>query len=84
MDLNDIKLSGCDNKDQRDLSQKYGIMLPCCGHDGPFDAFSVKRMASIDSSKSFTSMKGLDTNKAGDAGAYDKIGSVYFAGVEVS
>ncbi|CDO93401.1 unnamed protein product [Kluyveromyces dobzhanskii CBS 2104] len=89
MDPNVIELSGYKDNGDRDLSQKHGVILSCCGHDGPFGAFTVKRMASIDSSKSYAGMKGLDMNRAEDgvvknAGAYDKVGSVYFAGMEVA
>lgn len=89
MDPNVIELAGYNNEGKRDVSQKKGVVLSSCGHDGPFGAFTVKRMASLDNRKPCEGMKGLDMNKAEDAvvknaGSRDGTGSVYFAGMEVA
>lgn len=89
MDPNVIELSGYQNDGSRDLSQKHGVILSTTGHDGPFGAFCAKRIVSIDNKQTLGGMKGLDMNKAEagvvkNAGKYEGVDSMYFAGMEVA
>lgn len=89
MDPNVIELSGYKNDGTRDESKKHGVVLSTTGHDGPFGAFSAKRIVSIDNNKKLGGMKGLDMNNAEagvvkGAGSYKGVGSMYFAGMEVA
>ncbi|SCU85786.1 LADA_0D09648g1_1 [Lachancea dasiensis] len=89
MDPNVIELSGYQDDGTRDLSKKHGVILSTTGHDGPFGAFSAKRIVSIDGSKKLGGMKGLDMNNAEagvvkHSGAYSGVESMYFAGMEVA
>lgn len=43
------------------------IIIGCCGHDGPFGAFSVKRLVSMGVVPELKGMRGLDMNRAEDA-----------------
>ncbi|KAF2762073.1 thiazole biosynthetic enzyme variant 5 [Pseudovirgaria hyperparasitica] len=43
------------------------IIVSTTGHDGPFGAFSVKRLVSMDQIKQLGGMRGLDMNTAEDA-----------------
>ncbi|CCK70574.1 thiamine thiazole synthase KNAG_0E03150 [Huiozyma naganishii CBS 8797] len=87
MDPNVIELSGYKDDGTRDESKKHGVILSTTGHDGPFGAFTAKRIVTIDSKKNLGGMKGLDMNRAEaavvkESGAYDGVNSVYFAGME--
>lgn len=89
MDPNVIELAGYQNDGSRDLSQKHGVILSTTGHDGPFGAFCAKRIVSIDNSQKLGGMKGLDMNRAEagvvkNAGKYEGVDSMYFAGMEVA
>ncbi|SCU96570.1 LANO_0E13828g1_1 [Lachancea nothofagi CBS 11611] len=89
MDPNVIELSGYQNDGTRDVSKKHGVVLSTTGHDGPFGAFSAKRIVSIDNNKKLGGMKGLDMNNAEagvvkGAGAYSGVDHMYFAGMEVA
>ncbi|CEP62770.1 thiamine thiazole synthase LALA0_S06e03400g [Lachancea lanzarotensis] len=89
MDPNVIELAGYQNDGTRDPSQKHGVVLSTTGHDGPFGAFSAKRIVSIDGSQKLGGMKGLDMNRAEagvvkHAGKYEGVDSMYFAGMEVA
>ncbi|SCU79461.1 LAFA_0B03268g1_1 [Lachancea sp. 'fantastica'] len=89
MDPNVIELSGYKNDGTRDPSQKHGVVLSTTGHDGPFGAFSAKRIVSIDKNQKLGGMKGLDMNRAEagvvkNAGKYAGVDSMYFAGMEVA
>ncbi|CUS22255.1 Thiamine thiazole synthase [Lachancea thermotolerans] len=89
MDPNVIELSGYQNDGTRDPSKKHGVILSTTGHDGPFGAFSAKRIVSIDKNKKLGGMKGLDMNRAEagvvkGAGAYSGVANMYFAGMEVA
>ena len=89
MDPNVIELSGYQNDGTRDMSKKHGVILSTTGHDGPFGAFSAKRIAAIDGDKKLGGMKGLDMNRAEagvvkGSGAYSGVGNMYFAGMEVA
>ena len=89
MDPNVIELSGYKEDGSRDFSQKHGVILSSCGHDGAFGAFTVKRLASIDKRNTYGGMKGLDMNRAEaavvkNAGSYDGVANIYFAGMEVA
>lgn len=87
MDPNVIELSGYKNDGTRDPSQKHGVILSTTGHDGPFGAFTAKRIADIDEKRKLGGMKGLDMNHAEAevvkfSGKYDGVDNVYFAGME--
>lgn len=87
MDPNVIELSGYKNDGSRDVSKKHGVILSTTGHDGPFGAFTAKRIVTIDENKKLGGMKGLDMNHAEaavvkESGKYNGVGSVYFAGME--
>lgn len=89
MDPNVIELSGYKEDGTRDPSKKHGVVLSTTGHDGPFGAFSAKRIVSIDKNKKLAGMKGLDMNNAEagvvkNSGSYNGVGSMYFAGMEVA
>lgn len=89
MDPNVIELSGYKKDGTRDPSAKHGVILSTTGHDGPFGAFSAKRIVSIDKNKKLGGMKGLDMNNAEadvvkNAGRYNGVNSIYFAGMEVA
>ncbi|SCV99606.1 LAFE_0A06898g1_1 [Lachancea fermentati] len=89
MDPNVIELSGYKDDGSRDPSKKHGVILSTTGHDGPFGAFSAKRIVSIDNNKKLGGMKGLDMNNAEagvvkHSGSYTGVGSMYFAGMEVA
>lgn len=89
MDPNVIELSGYKNDGTRDPAAKHGVILSTTGHDGPFGAFSAKRIVSIDNNKKLGGMKGLDMNHAEadvvkNAGKYNGVNSMYFAGMEVA
>lgn len=89
MDPNVIELAGYKEDGTRDPSKKHGVILSTTGHDGPFGAFSAKRIVDIDNTNKLKGMKGLDMNNAEadvvkNSGAYDNVGSVYFAGMEVA
>lgn len=89
MDPNVIELSGYKDDGTRDQSKKHGVVLSTTGHDGPFGAFSAKRIVSIDKNKKLGGMKGLDMNNAEagvvkGSGSYNGVGSIYFAGMEVA
>jgi len=43
------------------------LVIGCCGHDGPFGAFSVKRLVSMGVTESLKGMRGLDMASAEDA-----------------
>ncbi|CAL9728216.1 thiamine thiazole synthase [Monosporozyma unispora] len=87
MDPNVIELSGYQNDGTRDPSKKHGVILSTTGHDGPFGAFTAKRIVTIDENQKLGGMKGLDMNHAEAAvvkqsGRYQGVGNVYFAGME--
>ncbi|SCV03452.1 LAMI_0H08262g1_1 [Lachancea mirantina] len=89
MDPNVIELSGYKDDGERDHSTKHGVILSTTGHDGPFGAFSAKRIVSIDKNKQLGGMKGLDMNNAEagvvkHAGSYSGVENMYFAGMEVA
>ncbi|SCU82990.1 LAME_0C03598g1_1 [Lachancea meyersii CBS 8951] len=89
MDPNVIELAGYKNDGTRDPSQKHGVILSTTGHDGPFGAFSAKRIVSIDGNKKLGGMKGLDMNRAEagvvkNSGKYEGVDGMYFAGMEVA
>ncbi|EDO19174.1 hypothetical protein Kpol_1050p31 [Vanderwaltozyma polyspora DSM 70294] len=89
MDPNVIELSGYKNDGTRDASKKHGVILSTTGHDGPFGAFSAKRIVSIDKNNKLAGMKGLDMNNAEagvvkNSGSYAGVQSMYFAGMEVA
>lgn len=89
MDPNVIELSGYQDDGTRDMSQKHGVVLSTTGHDGPFGAFSAKRIVAIDKNKKLGGMKGLDMNRAEagvvkNAGKYQGVDSMYFEGMEVA
>ncbi|CCE61554.1 hypothetical protein TPHA_0A04790 [Tetrapisispora phaffii CBS 4417] len=89
MDPNVIELAGYKQDGTRDHSQKHGVILSTTGHDGPFGAFSAKRIVSIDNSNNLVGMKGLDMNRAEagvvkNSGSYAGVESIYFAGMEVA
>ncbi|CAL9733606.1 thiamine thiazole synthase [Monosporozyma servazzii] len=87
MDPNVIELSGYQDNGTRDPSKKHGVILSTTGHDGPFGAFTAKRIVTIDENQTLGGMKGLDMNHAEAAvvkqsGKYQGVGNVYFAGME--
>ena len=87
MDPNVIELSGYKDDGTRDPSKKHGVILSTTGHDGPFGAFTAKRIVSIDENQKLGGMKGLDMNHAEAAvvkksGKYLGVSNVYFAGME--
>lgn len=87
MDPNVIELSGYQDNGTRDPSKKHGVILSTTGHDGPFGAFTAKRIVTIDENQKLGGMKGLDMNHAEAAvvkqsGKYQGVGNVYFAGME--
>lgn len=87
MDPNVIELSGYKDDGTRDVSKKHGVILSTTGHDGPFGAFTAKRIVTIDENKKLGGMKGLDMNHAEaavvkESGRYNGVGNVYFAGME--
>ncbi|QLQ78651.1 hypothetical protein HG537_0A08990 [Torulaspora globosa] len=89
MDPNVIELAGYKNDGTRDVSKKHGVILSTTGHDGPFGAFSAKRIVSIDKNSQLKGMKGLDMNNAEadvvkNSGKYKGVESMYFAGMEVA
>ena len=43
------------------------VCISTTGHDGPFSAFSVKRLVSMQAIKALGDMRGLDMNSAEDA-----------------
>lgn len=87
MDPNVIELAGYQDDGSRDPSKKHGVILSTTGHDGPFGAFTAKRIVTIDENQKLGGMKGLDMNHAEAAvvkqsGRYNGVGNVYFAGME--
>lgn len=87
MDPNVIELAGYQDDGSRDESAKHGVILSTTGHDGPFGAFTAKRIVQIDGNQTVAGMKGLDMNHAEAAvvkmsGEYKGVGNVYFAGME--
>jgi len=43
------------------------LVIGCCGHDGPFGAFSVKRLVTMGVTEKLNGMRGLDMTRAEDA-----------------
>ena len=43
------------------------LVIGCCGHDGPFGAFSVKRLITMGVASKLNGMRGLDMTSAEDA-----------------
>jgi len=63
------------------------IVMSFCGHDGPFGAFSVKRLASMGFTPKIAGMRGLDMNSAEDAivnGTREIVPGLIVGGMELS
>jgi len=48
------------------------VIISTTGHDGPFGAFSVKRLVSMQQIEKLGKMRGLDMNTAEEAYARDR------------
>lgn len=63
------------------------IVISTAGHDGPFGAFSVKRLASMGAIDKLGGMRGLDMNRAEDAivkGTREIVPGLIVGGMELS
>lgn len=63
------------------------VIISTTGHDGPFGAFSVKRLVSMQALKALGGMRGLDMNTAEDAivkGTREIVPGLIVGGMELS
>lgn len=63
------------------------IIISTTGHDGPFGAFSVKRLVSMQQLEKLGGMRGLDMNSAEDAivkGTREVVPGLIVGGMELS
>jgi thiamine thiazole synthase len=63
------------------------VVISTTGHDGPFGAFSVKRLVSMQQIEKLGGMRGLDMNSAEDAivkGTREIVPGLIVAGMELS
>lgn len=63
------------------------VVISTTGHDGPFGAFSAKRLVSMNAIQALGGMRGLDMNLAEDAivkGSREIVPGLIFGGMELS
>jgi cysteine-dependent adenosine diphosphate thiazole synthase len=63
------------------------LVISTTGHDGPFGAFSVKRLVSMQQIQKLGGMRGLDMNAAKDAivkGTREVVPGLIMGGMELS
>ena len=63
------------------------LVISTTGHDGPFGAFSVKRLVSMQQIQKLGGMRGLDMNTAEDAivkGTREVVPGLIVGGMELS
>jgi thiamine thiazole synthase len=63
------------------------LVISTTGHDGPFGAFSVKRLVSMQQIQNLGGMRGLDMNAAEDAivkGTREVVPGLIVGGMELS